>query len=80
VSRHTELVPLWILDGSDGELEVEFDYIPGGFDDDEDKLEIRRVRYAGITVPVLLAEHEEDRVIDWLAGEWEPPQLRGEAA
>jgi hypothetical protein len=82
-SRHTEIVPLWILDGSAGDLEVVFDYTPGGFDDDEDKLAIKAAFYIlddGYTAPCFLAEHEEDRVIDWLAGEWEPPQLRGEAA
>jgi hypothetical protein len=85
-SKHLEHVPLSILDGSDGELIVQFEFRAGtppsglsgppeNYDPGEgDEFVIGRCCYdTAPQIPVGLGEHEEERVIDWLNENWDRP-------
>jgi hypothetical protein len=87
MNRHSATIPLWVVDGEangpDGEIEVEFDWTPGGFHDGDDEFTIRAAYYVlegGKLMSCGLAEHEVDRVTDWLDGEWERPDEQRERA
>lgn len=83
---HTAHVPLSILDGSDGELIVTFDWAAGtapsgisgppeNYDPGEaDEFNITAAHYdVAPGVSVLLADREEEQVIEWLDANWERP-------
>lgn len=88
MSSYIETVPQWILDG-DGELEVRFEWTPGtpefippanrpeDYDPGSgDEFIIRSAAYIIDGKPMFpcgLSDTEEQRVIDWLDGEWERP-------
>ncbi len=79
-THHKENVPLAILDGSEGDLLVHFDYAPG-YDPDADDpgagecFTIIGASYAGATdVPVGLGDHEQDAIVVWLDENWIRPE------
>lgn len=79
-THHKENVPLSILDGSDGELSIEFDYAPGFAADDDDPgagecFTIMAASYRDVPgVPVGLSDHEQDEVVVWLDENWIRPE------
>lgn len=89
-THHREAVPLSILDGSDGELVVEFDWAPGTapsglsgppehYDPgDGDEIVITGCSYDTTPgIPVGLGPHEEERVVEWLDENWIRPEDDG---
>lgn len=81
----TENVPLYVLDGSEGELVVTFSYRPGeppsGWSPEDfdpgsgPELEVIAAHYVGAAaIPVGLGAEEDQRVVDYLLENWEPPE------
>lgn len=85
-THHRETVPLSVIDGSDGDLVVEFDFYrgtpasgmsgpPENYDPGEGpEFYVTASCYESAPgIPVLLADHEVDKVTDWLLENWTPP-------
>lgn len=84
-----ETVPLSILDGSDGLVEVTFSFTPGrpatppayshgGLPPEDPEFEIIVGHYVReddsiIAVPVLFGDPEEEKIVEWLAENWDGP-------